>query len=457
MKLQSLLFTTLNRSFVSHHPLVPTPLLSEMKKRTRNLGMDNIAALSLNSIPTTPTPDQLAFKRITRKRSVRPSNALKIKRVLIDDLQKEHISSYTANTTCSTGFPSLSHSPANSGNITISKVDDDCCWRRLNVDMKELCLDLTFPTGQTFRWKQTGPSEYTGVVGTDLVTLRQIGDEVEYFIHAQHQEAEAEAEAKTETALRDYLNTGISLVDMWKGFAEADSRFAALAPHMAGARLLRQDPLECLFQFICSSNNHIQRITQMVGCLSSFGPYLGSVEGTDFHAFPSLEDLSAVREEQLRKAGFGYRAKYIVGAVEALKSKHGGGQRWLLSLRKLPLEDSMEALCTLPGVGAKVASCIALFSLDQHHAIPVDTHVWQIATRYITPELSKERLTPKLSQKVSEAFVKKFGKYAGWAQTVLFIAELSSQQTALPQHLRTIKEPKIRTKHKKCAIKDMDD
>ena len=28
----------------------------------------------------------------------------------------------------------------------------------------------------------------------------------------------------------------------------------------AGARVLQQDPVECLFQFICSSNNHISRI-----------------------------------------------------------------------------------------------------------------------------------------------------------------------------------------------------
>jgi N-glycosylase/DNA lyase len=38
----------------------------------------------------------------------------------------------------------------------------------------------------------------------------------------------------------------------------------------------------------------------------------------------------------------------------------------------------IEALCTLPGVGPKVAACIALFSLDQNHAIPVDTHVWKV-------------------------------------------------------------------------------
>ena len=72
------------------------------------------------------------------------------------------------------------------------------------------------------------------------------------------------------------------------------------------------------------------------------------------------------------------RAKYITGTVSALQSKPGGGDEWLLSLRKLDLQDAIAALCTLPGVGPKVAACIALFSLDQHSAIPVDTHVWQV-------------------------------------------------------------------------------
>ena len=36
------------------------------------------------------------------------------------------------------------------------------------------------------------------------------------------------------------------------------------APMPPGARMLRQDPVECLFQFICSSNNHISRIHGMV-------------------------------------------------------------------------------------------------------------------------------------------------------------------------------------------------
>lgn len=77
------------------------------------------------------------------------------------------------------------------------------------------------------------------------------------------------------------------------------------------------------------------------------------------------------------------RAKYIVGTVKALQSKPGGGAEWLSSLRGLELHEVIDALCTLPGVGPKVAACIALFSLDQHHAIPVDTHVWKVCLLHL--------------------------------------------------------------------------
>ena len=41
----------------------------------------------------------------------------------------------------------------------------------------------------------------------------------------------------------------------------------------------------------------------------------------------------------------------------------------------------------LPGVGPKVADCIALFALKQHQAVPVDVHVWRIVTRDYEPSL----------------------------------------------------------------------
>ncbi len=85
-----------------------------------------------------------------------------------------------------------------------------------------------------------------------------------------------------------------------------------------------------------------------------------------------------------------------------------------MSLRAVPFAEAVEALCTLPGVGPKVAACICLFSLDKHDAIPVDTHVWQLATRYYAPQLAGKALTPKLHGVVQEVFAERFGPYAGW-------------------------------------------
>ena len=90
-------------------------------------------------------------------------------------------------------------------------------------------------------------------------------------------------------------------------------------------------------------------------------------------------------------------------------------------LRKLPYLECREELLTLSGVGPKVADCICLFSMDKADVIPVDTHVWQIATRDY--KLKIKTLTQKTYQDVGDAFRKVFGEYAGWAHSgnVLFM------------------------------------
>lgn len=66
----------------------------------------------------------------------------------------------------------------------------------------------------------------------------------------------------------------------------------------------------------------------------------------------------------------------------------------------------------------------------------------KIATKHLLPELAGSRLTPKLSIRVAEAFVSKYGKYAGWAQTLLFIADLPSQKAILPPLCLTARDSK---------------
>uniref|UniRef100_A0A7N0UZ56 DNA-(apurinic or apyrimidinic site) lyase n=2 Tax=Kalanchoe fedtschenkoi TaxID=63787 RepID=A0A7N0UZ56_KALFE len=312
-------------------------------------------------------------------------------------------------------------------------------WTTLNLPRSELSLSLTFPTGQTFRWRKTGEQQYTGVVRSHLISLKHLEQEdgrVAYCLHSSRNADEAERD------LLDFLNSGICMSNLWTEFSASDERFAELAWHLGGARVLRQDPLECLMQFLCSSNNGIVRITRMVEYLSGLGNYLGNVGNFSFYEFPTLELLSQVSEKELRDAGFGYRANYIVSTVKGLQSKSGGGVEWLASLRKSQLKDAIDALLTLKGVGPKVAACVALFSLDHHDAIPVDTHVWKVGTTFLLPEVAGTNQTLKQSSRVAEAFVSKYGNYAGWAQNLLFIAELPAQKLLLPANLHTAKYKK---------------
>ena len=56
-------------------------------------------------------------------------------------------------------------------------------------------------------------------------------------------------------------------------------------------------------------------------------------------------------------------------------------------------------------------------SLDKAEAIPVDTHVWTIATEYM-PHLKGKSLTAKKYQEIGEFYRKLHGPYAGWAHSV---------------------------------------
>lgn len=328
-------------------------------------------------------------------------------------------------------------------------------WNPLGMSARELRLEHSLPTGQSFRWRQTSadPVEFTGVVGRRLVQLRQSPDDVLYRVLAR---GSGEKSANDAVALEDYFQKPVVLSKLSALWCSRDERYSQIHPYVMGARMLRQDPVECLFSFICSSNNHISRIQGMVDRLASrYGDPLHLPDDPDaqFFAFPTLEQLSAASEEALRADGFGYRAKFIVGSVQALQSKPEGGSEWLLALRKAGYQEALLQLQTLPGIGPKVAACVALFSLDKAEAIPVDTHVWQLAIRYYCPNLADKTLTPRIHGEVQQAFETVFGEHCGWAHNALFISELASIRATLPDHLRAPPLPPSPPKPKAAAKK----
>jgi N-glycosylase/DNA lyase len=192
--------------------------------------------------------------------------------------------------------------------------------------------------------------------------------------------------------------------------------------------------------FICSSNNNIPRIAKMLEAIRrEYGEPLGTFRGRALHSFPSLEALKRrATEQDLRRIGLGYRAKYVVETAKLLDSL--GGEPYLRELRGATDPDLVQArLVRLRGVGRKVADCVALFSLRQAGAIPVDVHVWNIARRDYgadDPALGAAKsVTPKVYAAVGDVFRSRFGPHSGWAHSLLFVAELPSFRPVLPEDL----------------------
>lgn len=64
---------------------------------------------------------------------------------------------------------------------------------------------------------------------------------------------------RDEEFLRDYFQLDVSLEKLYAEWSQADPNFLKVAKDFQGVRMLRQDPVENVFSFICSSNNNIQR------------------------------------------------------------------------------------------------------------------------------------------------------------------------------------------------------
>ena len=257
----------------------------------------------------------------------------------------------------------------------------------------------------------------------------------------------------TPDLVKHYLNLDPNLEELYGQWAAADENFRRQAPRFTGVRILRQNSWEALVGFICSSNNNIARISQMVdklcthygtlvgyldheiddeegiikvnGNRKSVSDYAGrddckprSMPAIPYYDFPTPDVLARPGVEQhLRELGFGYRAKYLYQTAIMVAEK---GLEWLDGLRNPEsptfgkrsensggemMEDgggregyrrAHESLLALQGVGPKVADCVCLMGLGWGEAVPVDTHgmlliIPSVAEHYIKDSKNMQR------------------------------------------------------------------
>ncbi|PFH58325.1 hypothetical protein XA68_13875 [Ophiocordyceps unilateralis] len=288
-------------------------------------------------------------------------------------------------------------------------------WRKIPVSLSELCIDTTLRCGQAFRWRKID-GEWTSTLNGRILSLKQDADHLHYKVTWPPPSCPVACceSDDTECILSRYFSLDLHLGTLYAKWSAADSNFRKKAASLTGVRILSQDAWETLICFICSSNNNISRISQMVHKLF---------------------------ESHLRELGFGYRAKYIAETareialakpamwLESLRNpahqglQDGRGSR--AEYRKSTYRDAHNALLSLSGVGPKVADCVCLMGLGWGESVPVDTHVWQIAQRdYKFGKAKSKSFNKALYDAVGDHFRAIWGEYAGWAHSVLFTADL---------------------------------
>lgn len=172
-----------------------------------------------------------------------------------------------------------------------------------------------------------------------------------------------------------------------------------------GIRILNQDKWETLVSFIVSANNHIPRIKSIIRRLcEALGKDMG-----EYKAFPTPEAMASVDEEFYAKLGAGYRAKYLLSTAKSVADGFD-----LESISSLDGKAANKKLCTLMGVGSKVADCILLFAYHKQDVFPVDTWIRKVYTD-ITGKVSTD------AKAIRKELLAIYGEdMSGYAQQYLF-------------------------------------
>lgn len=213
--------------------------------------------------------------------------------------------------------------------------------------------------------------------------------------------------------LERFFALDVDLARLYADWTERDPGFSAYIAACPGLRILRQNPETTLIDFVCSSCNNVERIQGMIRRLArAVGTDCACPWADSQRLHPGLTTLTLLSEDDLRKLGFGYRARYLVQL-----SRLGLD---LTSLAALPRAEARASLVRLPGVGPKVADCIRLFGFGHDDAVPVDTHLRRYITSRLVPSLAARSMTSRTYESLADAFRGIMGPYSGWAQQYVY-------------------------------------
>ncbi|MEF9933880.1 MAG: DNA glycosylase [Clostridium sp.] len=264
---------------------------------------------------------------------------------------------------------------------------------------QDFIIKHVFDCGQCFRWNELEDGSYIGVVSGRVIRAFESNNSI-YFEGANEEDIEL---------LTEYFDLNRSYGDIKKLISKDDKVLEEAIKSGEGIRVLNQDPFETIISFIISARNSIPMIKKTVENLSRmFGDEI-IFKGSNYYAFPTPKQLSMATEQELREAGCSFRAPYVYQTTRDILD----GNIDIYSLKDKDIDEALNELITLKGVGIKVADCIMLFSMKKTDAFPVDVWIKRIMEYFYVKESTSLK-------KMREIARDKFKENAGIAQQYLF-------------------------------------
>ena len=263
-----------------------------------------------------------------------------------------------------------------------------------------------FECGQCFRWDEESDGSYTGIVGKNVINVKQVENRVKFSSYGVD---------NLEKLVINYFDLTRNYEEIKDKLSKIDEHLARSIEYGSGIRILNQDLWETIISFIISANNNIPRIKGIINRISkNYGEKI-EWNGKEYYTFPTVEELSKASVEELRALGLGFRDVRVYETTRKILEKQ-------VDLEELHKEKDTQKvrdiLLTLDGVGPKVADCILLFStLKRFDVFPIDVWVRRVMNELYIKNEDETKVSKKEIEKLAK---EKYGNLEGIAQQYLF-------------------------------------
>ncbi len=289
----------------------------------------------------------------------------------------------------------------------------------VKIPAPDFDLAMTLDSGQVFHWEKVG-NGFVGLIRDAPVYVQQRENVLKVNMERGAPATPGERRVKgvgsqefapsVAPSAEHYFALDHPLADICASFPD-DPAMNAARLFCRGLRIIRQPKWECLAMFICSSMKQVAHIRQISLALRRRLGERRKIGDHVVYTFPPAQRIARVTENDLRECALGYRAKNLLATARLVSS----GKCDLESWSPLPDPVLREKLCSLPGVGAKIANCVMLFAYERLRAFPIDVWIERVLKQQYFGR--KKRVTEPRLREFSETY---FGEYGGYAQQYLF-------------------------------------